>query len=80
MFHGYILQEKSVFSILALKMTNLAPNHGPNGTVVLGDVEHDGRPMLYVIKGAGPHPGSSNATDKTCDQRIRLRISTTSSL
>lgn len=29
------------------------PGNQPNGEVVVGDVEHDGRVVLYIIKGKG---------------------------
>lgn len=38
--------------------TNMSVASRPNGEVVMGDVEHDGRTILYVIKGAGPQSTS----------------------
>lgn len=35
------------------------PNESTNGQVVIGDLEYDGRVILYIIKGFPPLPLSS---------------------
>lgn len=50
----------------------------PNGEIVVGDCDYDGRVILYVIKGQLSHPGETGHR-LILTQPIKHRGSTTSS-
>lgn len=52
-YYHYICPSKSPLQHIkySMALTNPQAQTGPQGEIVIGDVEYDGRVILYVIKG-----------------------------